>query len=253
MPDIMRIIEEIGSERAERDEQYFNEIKSSTPARVDIGRSGARYKTKSMLTFLADQAAAADAVFSQVSNETVEKLDLFEVQTLCRNKQEMIKRPDLGRLFSKETQKIISDRCEHGVDVAIYVGDGLSAPSVAANVPYLLPAVTEGLKSRGYTVGTPFFVRYCRVNTVRTVAEVLGSKVTCVLIGERPGLVTDESMSAYIAYNAGYNMSESDYTVVSNINRKGMLPVQAADRIIKIIEQMFIQKTSGVQLDLSEL
>ena len=253
MPDIMRLIEDMGSQKAERDEQYFNEIKASTPARIDIGRAGARYKTKSMLAFLADQAAAADAVFSQVSEETVKNLDLFEVQTLCRNKQEMIKRPDLGRLFSKETQKIIYDRCVHDVDVEIYVGDGLSAPSVAANVPYILPTVTDGLKSRGYTVGTPFFVRYCRVNTVRTVAEVLRSKVTCVLIGERPGLVTDESMSAYIAYNAGYDMSESDYTVVSNINSKGMLPVEAADRIIRIIEQMFIQKTSGVNLNLSDL
>ncbi len=253
MPDLMRIIEEIGSEKAERDEQYFNEIKAATPARVDIGRAGARYKTKSMLTFLADQAAAADAVFSQVSNETVERLGLFEVQTLCRDKQEMIKRPDLGRVFSKETREIISDRCEHDVDVEIYVGDGLSAPSVAANAPYILSAVTDELKNKGYSVGTPFFVRYCRVNTVRTVAELLKSKVTCVLIGERPGLVTDESMSAYIAYNAGYNMSESDYTVVSNINRKGMLPVEAADRIVNIIEQMFIQKTSGVKLNLSDI
>ena len=87
-------------------------------------------------------------------------------------------------------------------------------------------------------MGIPFFVRYCRVNTARTIGPLVGAKVTCVLIGERPGLLTDESMSAYIAYNARPDMSESDYTVVSNISRYGMAPVEAGAYIADVIQDL---------------
>ena len=86
------------------------------------------------------------------------------------------------------------------------------------------------------------------MNTVRTVAELLHPKVTCVLIGERPGLLTSQSMSAYMAYNAGYNMLESDYTVVANISRVGMPPAEAAANIADIMKAMLEQKTSGYGL-----
>ena len=94
----------------------------------------------------------------------------------------------------------------------------------------------------------PFFVRYCRVNTARTIGSLLDAKVVCVLIGERPGLLTDESMSAYIAYKPHPDMSESDYTVVSNISRFGMPPVEAGAYISDIIKAILKQKTSGLGL-----
>lgn len=200
------------------------------------------------MRFRAD--AAADAVFSEVDPELVKELGLFEVQTLCENKDMMLKRPDLGRLFSEDTKRIISERFRHDIDVQIYVGDGLCSPSIGANIPDILPAVTLALEADGFTVGTPFFVRYCRVNTVRTVSELLGAKLTCVLIGERPGLLTSESMSAYMAYNARQDMSESDYTVVSNISRRGIPPVEAAAHIAELMEIILDKKISGVKLNM---
>lgn len=228
--------------------QVFKQQKEATPARNGIGKCGPRYRTVSALRFQADQYAAHAAVYDEVSDEVIKFLGLFEIRTRCGDKFEMLTRPDLGRLFDEETQKIISEKCLHSPDVQIYVGDGLCSPSVAANVPDMLPAITKSLEFDGISVGTPFFVRYCRVNTVRTVAELLKPKVTCVLIGERPGLLTSKSMSAYIAYNAGYNMSESDYTVVSNISSVGMPPVEAAAHIADIIRAMLEQKTSGYGL-----
>ncbi len=79
----------------------------------------------------------------------------------------------------------------------------------------MLPILHLGLEEEGISVGKPFFVRYCRVNTAREIGPLLNAKVVCVLIGERPGLLTDESMSAYIAYKPHPEMSESDYTVIS--------------------------------------
>ncbi|MGN1318233.1 MAG: ethanolamine ammonia-lyase subunit EutC, partial [Lachnospirales bacterium] len=213
-------------------------LKEATPARIGIGHSGARYKTKAMLRFWADQAAAADAVYSEVSDETVKKLGVFEVQTRCRSKYEMITRPNLGRLFSDETLDIIKEKCIYAPDVQIYFGDGLCSPSIEANIPYLYPTIKAGLESEGVTIGTPFFVRYCRVNTARYIGSLLKAKVTCVLIGERPGLITSESMSAYIAYNARPDMLESDYTVVSNISKAGIPPVEAGAYIVDIIKEM---------------
>lgn len=94
-----------------QDPEQLAVLKSKTPARIAIGHTGARYPTCSYLRFRADQAAAADAVFSEVSEETVKELGLFEVRTKCENKSMMITRPDLGRLFDEDTQKKISENC----------------------------------------------------------------------------------------------------------------------------------------------
>ena len=109
-----------------------------------------------------------------------------------------------------------------------------------------------GLEDKGITVGTPFFVRYCRVNTARTIGPLLDAEVTCVLIGERPGLLTSESMSAYIAYHARPDMLESEYTVVSNISRHGVPPVEAAAHIADLIAPNLDKKKHGVEFTKAE-
>lgn len=187
---------------------------------------------------------------TEVSQKTLDKLGLFEVKTKCSDKYEMLTRPDWGRYFDDDTKSFLLQNATVGADVQIYCGDGLSSPSIAANIPDLLPMVTMALKQNNVSVGKPFFVRYCRVNTAREIGPLLKAKVVCVLIGERPGLLTDESMSAYIAYNPRSEMSESDYTVVSNISRHGMPPVEAGAYIADIIMQMLKQKASGLALKL---
>ncbi|MGN1023513.1 MAG: ethanolamine ammonia-lyase subunit EutC, partial [Lachnospiraceae bacterium] len=208
--------------------RVMERLKQATPARIGIGHAGPRYQTKAMLDFEEAQVRAHEAVMQEVPKQVVSDLGVFEVQTRCRDKVEMLTRPDYGRQFSEETKQEIAKRCRHHVDVEIYFGDGLCSPSIAANIPDLYPPLCAELQAQGFSVGTPFFVRYCRVNTARTIGPLLDAKVTCVLIGERPGLLTSESMSAYFALHARPEMSESDYTVVSNISRYGIPPVEAA-------------------------
>lgn len=229
---------------------YFDSLCNSTPARLQIGRTGSRYKTNNYLDFRAAHAAANDAVMTEVSNDVIEKLGLFEIKTKCANKYDMLTRPDWGRIFEPNTLEYLKQNATVGADVQIYCGDGLSAPSINANIPSLLPMLEMALEDDGITVGKPFFVRYCRVNTARTIGPLLDAKVVCVLIGERPGLLTDESMSAYISYKPHPEMSESDYTVVSNISRFGMPPVEAGAYISDIIKAMLKQKASGLALNL---
>lgn len=251
-PDITDITETDISDMIYADSVAFPQelvkMKKATPARIGIGRCGARYKTAPMLRFLADQAAAADAVFSEVPEEVVRELGVFEVRTRCSSKYEMLTRPDWGRIFEQNALDTIRTNCIDSPGVQIYFGDGLCSPSIKANVPDLFPAIKAGLEDLGITVGTPFFVRYCRVNTARAIGPLLHAKVTCVLIGERPGLLTSESMSAYIAYNARPEMSESDYTVVSNISRHGIPPVEAAAHIVDLLQEILIRQKSGVAL-----
>lgn len=223
-------------------------MKSKTPARIGVGRAGGRMKTKTMLTLRADHAAARDAVFMDVDPALLEKLGLFSVQTLCTDKNQFLTRPDLGRRFSDETIRELQNKCQKNVDVQIYASDGLSSTAIKANLENILPAIMDGLKSKGISVGTPFYVKYGRVGAEDAVSEALRPKVVCVLIGERPGLATAESMSAYIAYEATVGMPEARRTVVSNIHSGGITAVEAGAYIADLIEKILKAKKSGVEL-----
>ncbi len=223
-------------------------MKGRTSARIGVGRCGPRVLTQTMLTLRADHALARDAVFTDVDPAFLEQNGLFSVQTNCPDKNTHITRPDLGRQLSGEAVKTIGEKCQKNPDVQIIVSDGLSSKAIEANVANALPAIVEGLQSRGITVGTPFFLRFGRVAAEDAVAELLGAKVVCILIGERPGLGTAESMSAYICYGAKVGQPEARRTVVSNIHRGGISSVEAGAYIAELIKKIYDAKASGVEL-----
>lgn len=234
----------------EHGEEYA-ELKANAPCRLGIGKAGARYKTDPQLQFRAAHSAAQDAVFNAVDHDFIEKeLGLFIVQTQCDSKDTYLTRPDLGRKLSDEAIAVLKEKCKKNPTVQIYVADGLSGASVAANIPDLLPAILQGLQSYKIDTGTPFFVKYGRVGVMDEISELLGADVTCTLIGERPGLITAESMSAYIAYKATVGMPEARRTVVSNIHKNGTIPSEAGAHIAEIIKIMLEKKASGTDLKL---
>lgn len=236
-------------ENPEHGEEYA-ELKENAPCRLGIGKAGARYKTDPMLQFRAAHSAAQDAVFNDVDESMVEGLGLFIVKTQCENKDIYLTRPDLGRKLSPDAVATIKEKCKKNPTVQIYVSDGLSCASVAANIPDLLPAILQGLQNYKIDVGTPFFVKYGRVGVMDEISELTGADITCTLVGERPGLITAESMSAYIAYKATVGMPEARRTVVSNIHRNGTIPAEAGAHIADIIKIMLEKKASGTDLKL---
>lgn len=230
--------------------EKFRKMKARTPARLGSGKAGPRYKTLTMLRFRADHAAAQDAVFSQVSEDFAAKNGMAEVQTRCRDKDEYLTRPDYGRCFDEENQRKIRAAISGTPRVQIVVGDGLSSAAIEANAMDCLQALREGLKLKGIDPGTPIFVRYCRVGAGDAIGDVTGCELVCMLVGERPGLVTDKSMSAYITYQPRTGVSESARTVVSNIHAQGTPAVEAGAHIADLIDTILKRKVSGVGLHL---
>jgi len=230
--------------------EAYAELKAYAPCRLGIGKAGARYNTDPMLQFRAAHSAAQDAVFNDVDQDFVDRMGLFTVQTQCDSKDTYLTRPDLGRKLSNEAVATVKEKCAKNPTVQIYVSDGLSSAAVAGNIADLLPGLLQGLQSYHINVGTPFFVKYGRVGVMDQISELTGADVTCVLIGERPGLITAESMSAYIAYKATVGMPEARRTVLSNIHKAGTVPVEAGAHIAEIIKIMLERKASGTDLKL---
>ena len=231
-------------------EQAYRKLKERTPARVGSGRAGPRYKTLTMLRFRADHAAAQDAVFSQVSETYAKENGLLPLQTKCRDKDEYLTRPDLGRIFDEKNEKILKAAIPTAPKVLIVVGDGLSSAAIAANAMDCMAAIRDGLRTRGIETGQAVFVRYCRVGAGDAIGSITGCELVCMLVGERPGLVTDKSMSAYITYQPRTGVSESSRTVVSNIHAQGTPAVEAGAHIAQLIDTILRKKVSGVGLHL---
>ena len=225
----------------------FLALKAKTPARIGVGRAGPRYKTQTMLRFRADHAAAQDSVFSQVPEQFAEQNGYLPLKTRCKDKDEYLTRPDLGRRFDEPMQEKIKQAAA-GQRVLLVVGDGLSSRAIEANAADCMDAIRQGLTRQGIEPGQTLYVQYCRVGASDHIGELTGCELVCMLVGERPGLVTDESMSAYLTYQPRLGIPESKRTVVSNIHRQGTPAVEAGAHIAELIGKILAQKASGIDL-----
>lgn len=235
------------------DPEALRALMASTTARLGVGRAGPRYRTASLLLFQADHAVTQDALYRDVDQKLLDDLGLFTVQTkVIGGKQEYLLRPDLGRQLSDEAKKIIREKCVTSPNLQIVVGDGLSAAAVEANVREMFPVIQQGAQAAGLSVGTPFFVKYCRVGVLNDIGDVLKPDVVILLIGERPGLGRAESLSAYMAYRPKAGDTDADRDVVCNIFQNGGTnPLEGAAFTVSIAQKMLKHQASGVKLKLA--
>ncbi len=225
-----------------------------TPARLLVGRVGTSYRTATQLDLREDHAAAIDAVHAEfdlrrdLGPEFVARWGLFEVRSEARDKAEYLLRPDLGRRLDPEAAAAIARDCPSGVAFQVVVGDGLSAAAVAAQVPSLLPLLDAGARDRGWSVGRPFAVRYCRVGILNDLGATLDPAVVVLLIGERPGLATSDSLSAYLAYRPRPGQTDAHRNLLSNIHARGIATADAAARVLRLADRMVRAGSSGVAI-----
>lgn len=240
------------SDNAPSPQDPIEALLARTPARAVVGRAGPAYRTATWLKLREDHAAARDAVYAEVDllrdfgGERVERFALFDVQTRPGSKAEYLRRPDLSRRLDDDSRDVVRRSCPTGADLQVVIGDGLSATAVAAQAPGLLDRLAASAVERGWSFGRPFLVRYCRVGVMNDVGDLLGPAVVVLLIGERPGLATAESLSAYLAYRPRAGHTDADRNLISNIHARGVGPDDAARRIVALAAQLRSLGRSGV-------
>jgi ethanolamine ammonia-lyase small subunit len=226
-------------------------VRARTPARILVDRAGPSYRTITQLELRRDHAAALDAVHAEIEMkrdlglDLVERFRLFEVQTRAGSKQEYLLRPDLGRRLEDAARELIRQECPAGCVLQVAIGDGLSAAAVTAQAPTLLRLLDEEARHKDWTFGRPFFIRHCRVGILNDIGDILASEVGVLLIGERPGLATAESLSAYLAYRPRSGHTDAQRNLISNIHARGVGHKEAARRIMALADQMRCRQTSG--------
>jgi len=231
------------------DRDGYLAMKQATVARLGVWRAGPRYNTWSMLHFRADHATAQDAVFTDVPDEFITTQGFIAGKSKCSSRDEFLTRPDLGRQLDSDTRALFDAKLPKHAQVTVAVADGLSSAAMV-NVPDIVPAIAQGLAGFGVSIGPIPYVKYGRVGVMDDVGQVIESDVICLLIGERPGLATGESMSAYVAYRPGPERPESWRTVVSNIYAGGTPPAEAGAHLATIIKKILDERASGVELSL---
>jgi len=234
--------------------EIVRKIRARTPARLLAGRAGGAYRTSTQIELRDAHAAARDAVRAELDLERdfgaalIERWKLFEVSSRARSKDEYLLRPDFGRAFDDQSRVEVKRHCPAGQKLQLVIGDGLSVTAVSAQVPGLLPLLCDGAQARGWTFGQTFVIRYCRVGILNEIGELLSPEVSILLIGERPGLATAESLSAYLAYRPQRDHTDANRNLISNIHARGVSLQDAAARILHLAERMMKLRASGYQL-----
>lgn len=231
----------------------FDTMRKSTPARLGLGRAGPRYTTAAMLSLRADHARAVDAVTTEVARDWPRHNGLLELHSQALTREDYIRYPERGRRLSDADAARVARLKPRGRDksqkrsLLIFIGDGLSSAAVEKNAAPLLRALTKMIASR-YRLLEPIFIRNARVRIEDHLGEILRPDVICMIVGERPGLVTAESLSVYVIYRPTLKSIEPDRTVISNIHRGGIPIAEAARKVAALIDDTIKFQASGAAL-----
>ncbi len=218
-----------------------------TPARLFLGAAGLSHRSTDALTLRADHAAARDAVAAEVDlyHPTLAPLGLFEVCTEAPDHSTHLRRPDLGRRLGPAALARLAEEATRGADLQVVLGDGLSAAALHAQAPALLRALERLAADWGWTWGRPFVVRHCRVGVLNDIGAATDPRVAVLLVGERPGLATAESLSAYMAWRPRPGCTDADRNLVSNIHDRGTPVAAAALRVMAFAAAIVAVGRSG--------
>lgn len=232
------------------------DLSEMTDARVALGRFGSGAPTKAQLAFLLDHARAREAVWSTVDEDRLKSdlmalgLDVVSVESMAEDRGSYLRRPDLGRKLSRASVERLHALPSEakGCDVVITIADGLSSSAVDINAISLVRELFGLLSRAGLSIGPVAVARQARVALADEIGEILGARMTIVLIGERPGLSAADSLGAYITYEPSVGTPDSRRNCVSNMREGGLSMEQAAKTIAGLIADMTKTGVSGVGL-----
>lgn len=231
----------------------IGDLKTLTPARVALGRSGASLPTSALLGFTLDHARARDAVHAAFDAPALITglgelgVRAVGVSSRASSRREYLGRPDLGRRLDPDSAERLAGLADAG-RLAIVIGDGLSPTAVHAHALSLMRELLPPLAAAHIDVGSVMVASGARVALGDEIGEILQASMAVVLIGERPGLSAPDSLGAYLTYAPKIGRTDADRNCVSNIHRAGLTYEEAAFKIAWLIEQGLAWKVSGVAL-----
>jgi ethanolamine ammonia-lyase small subunit len=231
-----------------RDGKELERIVGATPARVVQGRTGTRYLTRVYVGIRAEHAIALDAVHSEVDDAFAQKLGALPLRTRAQDKEDFLLYPDHGRRLDDPSRALLEREASKNVDVQVIAADGLAAWAILEQGAQLVPALVASLSGVGLRVGRPLFVRYARIGVQDEIGVLTQAKSTVILVGERPGLGTGDSLSIYTAFRPRLNQDNAEKNCISNIRPLGLPPLSAAAECAALMRRTFDAGGGGLHL-----
>ncbi|XTZ37527.1 ethanolamine ammonia-lyase subunit EutC [Salmonella enterica] len=229
-------------------------LREFTDARIALGRSGASLPTQEVLNFGLAHARARDAIHQPFDSETLARqlhelrLKTLEAHSAAADRHTYLQRPDLGRVLSAESRERLVASNTPAHDLLLVVGDGLSSYAVHRQAPGLISALRPYLETLGLSLGPVVLAHQSRVALGDDIGETLGSKAVAILIGERPGLSSPDSLGVYLTWQPARKRLESERNCISNIRPQGLNFAAAAFKLAWLLEQAFLRRLTGVRL-----
>lgn len=234
-------------------EDPWESLRRVTDARIALGRAGSSLPLQASLSFKLDHARARDAVHMTLQHEQVAEilrnkgLQCLELESEIKNRSEYLTRPDKGRCLSRRSKGLVA-KAEKSHDVCLVLTDGLSARAVhEQGAPFILGA-EKILHKAGYTIGPVCVVQNGRVAVGDVIGQLLNARLVAVLIGERPGLSSPNSMGLYLTLNPVPGTTDERRNCVSNIREGGLNCVEALRKFAYLVEEALRLGSTGVSL-----
>ena len=234
-------------------EGRFAELARLTPARIALGRSGSSLPMREVLRFGLAHAQARDAVHAPFRPDEVAAglaglgIETLMVESAARSREDYLRRPDLGRSLSPESEGVLAAH-RGGCDLAIVVADGLSSTAVQQNAVPFIAALLPFLQRQKLTLSPLVIASQARVALGDEAAGTLGARMVVVLIGERPGLSSPDSLGAYLTFAPRRGLTDAARNCISNIRPGGLGFQHAAFKLAWLIDQGFRRALTGVDL-----
>ncbi|MBD2700346.1 ethanolamine ammonia-lyase subunit EutC [Spirosoma sp. BT702] len=229
-------------------------LRTYTKARIALGKTGVSVPLKESLAFKLAHAHAKDAVYSQLQIDDLQAklapagLPIHVLHSQASSRDIYLQRPDFGRRLDDTSVKLLNQLQSPSADICIIVADGLSATAVMRNAGLVVRRLIEKAQLASYSLAPILLVEQGRVAITDAIGDLLRPKLAVILIGERPGLSSFDSLGAYLTYAPKSGLTDERRNCISNIREEGLKPSQAADKIMHLIQAAFRLQLTGIAL-----
>lgn len=235
-------------------EDFWKNLSRTTQARIALGRAGASLPTREVLNFSLAHARARDAVHAPFDRDKtaaeIEKLGLetIFVESAAPDRESYLRRPDWGRELSVRSRALLADRRGRACDLAIVVADGLSATAVHSQTVPFLAAFKPYIARAGWSAAPIVVASQARVALGDEIGKLLKARAVILLVGERPGLSSPDSLGIYLTYDPKPGRNDGERNCISNVRYEGLAHELAAFKLAWLVNEALKRKLTGVAL-----